>query len=459
MSTFSQLAELAGAHLKGPDGPFAGRIFADSRLISKGDAFAAFKGENADGHDFIPEAVAQGASLVFCERDDLVPSHVPSIKLGDIFKDLPEMAKKKLALHKKPLEVVAITGSVGKTTTKEFLHRCLKGHFQVHGAEHSYNTLIGCAMTILSMPEETEVLLLEMGANHKGEISAIVEHFPPTISVITAVAPAHLEGFESLKGVLAAKMEITRSKTLRAFFYNGDNELLAKASTNLSSGVAALSVGLSPGEYQILNREFTLVKGLPQLTFTLKAPQGTLGVKSGAFGNHGAYPLGFALSTALFLGVSPHHAIKALENAPSLDGRGRVKTLAAGAILVDDSYNANPASMTAALSSAAEISSKRRFAVVGEMLELGPGGDGYHKDILPLLKPFDFVWMVGETWKRVAKDGGSPMSNAAIWDGSYQALGEKLLKELTQGDIIVVKGSHGNRLDVLTGILLGGTAS
>lgn len=458
MSTFSQLAELAGTSLKGPDGDFTGRVFADSRLVAKGDAFAAFRGENADGHDFIPEAVKNGASLIFCEKDDLVPSHIPFIKVRDTFEVLPEMAEKKLVRRKNPLEIIAITGSVGKTTTKEFLHSILTDHFRVHEADHSYNTLIGCSMTILSMPEEAEILLLEMGANHQGEIAAIVEKFPPTISIITEVAPAHLEGFESLQGVLAAKMEIARSKTLRAFFYNGDNELLAKASSKLSARVAALSVGLSAADYQINHRKFHLSEGRPQLSFSLKTPQGTLEVKSGAYGKHGAYPLSFAIAVALFLGVPPHCAIKALEDVSSLDGRGRVKTLASGVVLVDDSYNANPASMAAALEAAAELPSKRRFAVVGEMLELGSGGDQFHKDIIPLLEKFDHLWLVGKTWERIAAGEGALPDNGTLWEGPLQALGEILLKELAKGDGIIVKGSHGNRLDILTDILQRGTA-
>ena len=118
------------------------------------------------------------------------------------------MAKKRLAMQPQT-EVIAITGSVGKTTTREFLVRCLSPSFRVHSAGHSYNTLIGCAMTVLSLPVDAEVLVLEMGTNHPGEIREMVSFFPPTLSVVTEVAPAHLEGFGSIEGVLEAKMEIT----------------------------------------------------------------------------------------------------------------------------------------------------------------------------------------------------------------------------------------------------------
>ncbi|HPF83995.1 MAG TPA: Mur ligase domain-containing protein, partial [Aminivibrio sp.] len=157
MNTFSFIAELAGSKLRGPDGVFSGRLLADSRLVRKGDAFVAFRGENTDGHTFIADAIARGASLIICEEDRDIPSPVASVKVSDTYKALPAMAEKRLSRHGKKLHVIAITGSVGKTTTRDYLVRCLKTSMKVHSAEHSYNTLIGCSMTILALPEESEV--------------------------------------------------------------------------------------------------------------------------------------------------------------------------------------------------------------------------------------------------------------------------------------------------------------
>jgi UDP-N-acetylmuramoyl-tripeptide--D-alanyl-D-alanine ligase len=449
------MAELAGSELRGPDGAFSGRFLADSRLVRKGDVFVAFRGENTDGHTFIPDAIARGASLVICENDRDIPSSVASVKVNDTYKTLPVMAKKRLALQKKKLHVVAITGSVGKTTTRDFLVRCLNTSFRVHSAEHSYNTLIGCSMTILSLPEDAEVLVLEMGTNHPGEIAEMVRFFPPTISVITEVAPAHLEGFGSLEGVLEAKMEIAGSPALRSFFFNGDNPLLARAASRLPAGIARLSAGTGECDYRILSPDFSIEEGVPELSFSLALAGDVLLVKARAFGKHAAYPLAFAVGISTWLGVPGEKAAAALKESHSLEGRGLIRILDSGACLIDDSYNANPSSMSAVLRAAGEIGMCRKFAVVGEMLELGEGGDAFHRNLLPLLRSFDTVWLVGKTWERIAPFIGREETHLVLWTDSLPKLGDHLGKELREGDAIVIKGSHGNRLDRLVAILCG----
>ncbi len=459
MNTFSFIAELAGCKLRGPDGVFSGRLLADSRLVRKGDAFVAFRGENTDGHEFISDAIAHGASLIISEDERDIPLSVASVRVSDTYKALPAMAEKRLALHGKNLPVIAITGSVGKTTTRDYLVRCLKTSLRVHSAEHSYNTLIGCAMTILSLPEDAEVLVLEMGTNHPGEIAEMVRFFPPTISVITEVAPAHLEGFGSVEGVLDAKMEIAGSRALQSFFFNGDNPLLNGAASRLPSGVARLSAGRGECDYRILTPVFTIEKGVPELTFSLATPRDVIVIKARAFGKHAAYPLAFAVAISTCLGVPAEQAVSALKEAHSLEGRGLIRILDSGACLIDDSYNANPASMSAVLQATADMGKHRKFAVVGEMLELGERGDDFHRDLLPLFRCFDTVWLVGKTWERIAPFTGQEQSNLILWSDGLRMLGDCLGKELREGDAIVIKGSHGNRLDRLVDILCGEASS
>lgn len=454
MNSFSFIAGLAEKKLKGPDGIFTGTFLADSRLVARGDVFVAFRGEAADGHDFIPDAVKRGAVLVICEDNSRVPEGVPSVKVADTFLSLPAMAKKRLALHARPLETVAVTGSVGKTTTREFLSLCLKTYFRVHSAEHSYNTLIGCSLAILSMPADAEVLLLEMGANHKGEIAEIVSWFPPTVSVITEAAAAHLEGFGSTEGVLAAKMEIAGSPALRRFFYNGDNLELRKEASRMRDGVKKISVGACECDYRIISPLFSIERGEPALSFTLAAPGGKTPVKTRAFGKHAAYPAAFAVSVAMELGVPGEMAASALEDARSLQGRGRVLKLDSGAVLIDDSYNANPVSMRAALDEAGRTGEGKRFAIVGEMLELGGGAEDYHRELIPLFSPFDSVWLVGKTWERAVPEEVRPQ-NVRRWTGSLEELSAEVAAELGDEDLIFVKGSRGNRLDVVTDRLCG----
>lgn len=448
----SSLASAAGARLKGPDGPVPGKFLADSRLVGPGDAFVAFRGTKQDGHDFIADAVGRGASLILCEDDANVPDSVPSIRLKDCFRDIPDLASKLLA-RSKDLEVIAITGSVGKTTTKEILRRCLATSFSVHSSEHSYNTLVGCALTILGMPETSEALILEMGANHPGEIVEMVRFFPPTIAVVTEVVPSHLEGFSSVEGILEAKCEILRSPRLKAFFYNGDNRLLGEKKAAFPPEVQTFAVGCEEGDFQMRSPEFLLDRGRPRLTFDFKYPGGACFVSSQFFGRHGAYAIGFALAVGFYLGGSRDRILAELETMSPLAGRGRIVVLPSGAILVDDAYNANPTSLRASLEEGARIPARRRFAVIGEMLELGASEVDYHRALLALFKPYDWVWLYGAIWARVAEEEPLPTNGELIQNAA--ALGEQLRSGLGKGDVLLVKGSHGNRLDRLVAFLEG----
>ena len=452
MKNMSSLAALAGKKLNGPDGPIPRAFVADSRLISPGDAFVAFRGEHQDGHAFIPQAVERGASLILCENDRNVPEGITSILFSNCYTEMPRLASLRLALEKN-LEFIALTGSVGKTTTREFLRRCLQTSFSVHSAGHSYNTLVGCALSILSLPEKSDILLLEMGANHSGEIAEMVEFFPPSLAVITEIAPAHLEGLSSLEGVLEAKFEITRSSCLEALFYNGDNALLRKRTGALPSEIRTFSVGFEKGDFSIGSPEFHFSQGQPGLTFDFSYPGGSLFVSSRLFGRHSAYPLGFALAVSFYCGASREKILNEIEKLEPLKGRGRMITLDSGALLIDDAYNANPSSLTAALTEAATIPAHRRFAVIGEMRELGPLGLDFHKKLLSLFDFFDHVWLTGNLWKTIIDEGG--FSESLEYFSLVPSLGVELSKTLREGDVLLVKGSNSIRLDRIVNILTG----
>ena len=450
LKNLSSLAALAGKQLKGPDGPLPGAFVADSRLISPGDAFVAFRGDSQDGHSFIPQAAERGASLILCEDDRNVPEGVASLLFSDCYREVPLLASRRLALEKN-LTFIALTGSVGKTTTREFLRRCLQTSFSVHSAGHSYNTLVGCALSILSLPEKRDILLLEMGTNHPGEIAEMVSFFPPSVAVITEVAPAHLEGLRTVEGVLDAKFEITRSSGLEVLFYNGDNAALQKRTESLPPEIRTFSVGFGKGDFSIGTPEFLFSQGQAGLTFDFYYPGGSLFVSSRLFGLHSAYPLGFALAVSFYCGASREKILSEIEKLEPLRGRGRMITLPSGALLIDDAYNANPSSLTAALTEAAAIPARRRLAVVGEMRELGPLGPDFHRRLLPLFDSFDHVWLTGDLWKSILDEGGHPLS--LEYFSLVPPLGLKLAEELGEGDVLLVKGSHGNRLDRIVDVL------
>lgn len=448
----SCIAALADTHLTGPDGPIPLRFVADSRLVVPGDAFVAFRGEQVNGHDFIHDAVSRGASLIICEESAGVPNHVASIVVDNCFSAIPRMARRYLEIHRESLEVLAVTGSVGKTTTREMIRTCLAPSFKVHSAEHSYNTLIGCALSILAMPADTEILILEMGTNHPGEIGEMVDFFPPTISMITEVAPAHLEGLGSVEGVAQAKFEITGSPFLKAFFYFGDNPLLVSGAASLPSHVRSLSVGFGENDFSIRDTEFILSNGLSRLTFDVVYKGKTFHASSPLFGRHSALAAGFGIALSLYLGASIEQALQSIESLQPPCGRGRFFLLTSGAMLLDDSYNANPASMKASLSESLRIPVQRRIAVLGEMKELGKSALDYHRELLPFFTKFSKVFIMGTLWRTLFQN--TPLPDNTVFFDNPLSLGTEIKKELGEGDLIVVKGSHGNRLDFLVDFLV-----
>lgn len=450
-TSISYLASLVDAEINGPDGPLPARFYADSRLVGAGDAFVAFRGEQHDGHDFIGDAVSRGASLIVCEDRKNVPAPVASIVVRDCFTEIPEMARRYQESFGDALEVVAVTGSVGKTTTREVIRACLAPSFKVHSAENSYNTLIGCSLSILAMPGDAEVLILEMGTNHPGEIANTVRFFPPTLSVITEIAPAHLEGLGSVEGVLEAKFEITGSQRLKKLLYFGDNSALASRCASMPSRIQALGVGFTKNDFTIRDVLFELVDGAPRLRFDLLHKEKCHRVVSSLFGRHSALAAAFGLAATVSLGGGVSSAISNIRSMEAPRGRGKFIRLLSGAVLLDDSYNANPASMRACLSEALMIPARRRIAALGEMRELGLEGLEYHKALLPLLNQFTRVCLTGGLWREVFGDEAA-CAGVEFFDGPNTFACE-IRRTLGDGDLLVVKGSHGNRLDLLVDAL------
>ena len=324
-----------------------------------------------------------------------------------------------------------MTGSVGKTTTREALRRVLRTRFRVHSADRSLNTRIGCTATVLAMPPDAELLLLEFGANKAGEIAELSELFPPTTAMVTQVAPVHLEGFRSVEGVLRAKMEIAGSGRLRRFLYNFDNPLLRGAAAGLS-GPSVDSVGMECGaDFLIEEPRFTLEGVLPFLTFRLRGGGDEACIRSGLWGRHLALPLAFAAAAGCRLGIPLREGAAALEGFRGIKGRGRILPAAGReGFVVDDAYNANPLSMRSSLETFLSLRSVTpKMAVLGEMREMGPDAVRYHRELEPLIDGVDEAVLVGELWRGALEEkpnrcfvGGwreaLDAARAAEWAGS-----------------------------------------
>ncbi|MBR0045181.1 MAG: UDP-N-acetylmuramoyl-tripeptide--D-alanyl-D-alanine ligase [Synergistaceae bacterium] len=408
----------------------------DSRNVRAGGLFIALEGERVDGHDYIDQAVSNGAEIIIVrtgKRPDKVYKGVEFIELDEPELDLARIASRRLEDNKTLREVIAITGSVGKTTTREAVKLVLSSKFKVHAAEQSFNTRIGCTCTVLAMPEDAEILLLEFGANKPGEILELTQLFNPSIAIITQVAPVHLEGFKSIEGVLRGKLEILKSNKIKTFLYNSDNKLLSGEALRLND-LDKFGVGFESLDFKIkdVNFNFDEKSGMPLLKFKLNNDE----LSAAVWGEHNAYPLSFAGALGNLLGVKDFAA--SLKEFAPLDGRGRIYKLD-NLILIDDAYNANPASMRASLETFIFINIKheiKKIAVLGEMREMGGDAVKYHAEIAELFNKLDLVILVGEIWREAVKLDNNILF-ADDWRGALN-----IINNNKDNCMALLKGSH-----------------
>lgn len=387
---------------KWADIEFPAHLATDSREVVSGGAFVALEGEKTDGHKYIPQAIENGAALLIVRRGKVPESiNIPVIELENPERDLALTASRKLKMHTLT-DIIGITGSVGKTTTRAALEAILSAKFRVHAPARSLNTLIGCTATIMGMQKDTEVLILEFGANKPGEIRELTEYFPPSIAILTAIAPVHLEGFKTVEGVLQEKIEITHSPIIRKVIFNNDNEYLSK---RFAYVVKSMGVGESKDSDFVISHD-TSGYSLPALSFVLahRQTQEIARITVNIWGKHNAMPLSLASGAAHELGVTLQEASDSLKDFQALSGRGRIIMLNDGRFIVDDAYNANPASMRASLETFGSIDIHGKIAVLGEMRELGEEAVKYHAELKPLLDGIDSVILVGDIWRSALPD-------------------------------------------------------
>lgn len=441
---FLALADAAGLTLLGPDGTFPQQMKVDSRAVTPGDGFVAFEGNNVDGHQFIEAAISAGAKVVLARRERLPQGLTARYRDVSFFLcdgptdlALAQMGKLYLASLPSLKSLAAVTGSVGKTTTRAFLARMLSHRRVVHSSQGNYNTLIGCAVTALSAPQDTQILVLEMGANHPGEIAQMVEYFPPTVACITEVAPAHLEGFGSLEGVLAAKCEILTSAQLRAAVINSDNERLSYRAPQMTD-VPMVTVG-ERGTLSFRDVRISWDDGYwTEATLSLVGVE--LPLRSRISGEQNLYPLACAVAMALQLGMPFGEAVAAAGELRSLPGRGQVNALSCGAWLVDEAYNASPKSMSAALHALSSVDVPgRKLVLLGSMNELGDHSLTAHRAIFEEARGCDFDWLRlwGEPWEKLPECQAYRLRDRDELTAKLRDL------SLGKGDVLLVKGSHG----------------
>ena len=361
----SWAAEACDGTLIGPDTDLNGASF-DSRSIGAGELFIAVRGER-DGHDFIPSALATGAGACLVARDWSGMRFASStyIEVDDPVVAIGMIASKARASFKGV--VIGITGSVGKTTTKELIRLAVSSCKKVHASEASFNNDLGVPVSILAAPESAEVWVLEMGMRGFGEIARLCRIARPNVGVVTAVASAHSERVGGIAGVAKAKSELIEALSSDGFaVLNADDEYVRAMSRITEAKV--VTFGTSADATVQINEATLGATGC--VTATVRSPWGSAAITMHVPGMHIAIDAAAALAVAGQLGCDLAAAAAHVSSFAAVQGRMQVHQLAGGSVLIDDSYNANPSSMEAALRTLASLSVTNRVAILGAMAEI-----------------------------------------------------------------------------------------
>jgi len=416
-------------------------ISTDTRHLTPGTLFVALKGERFDAHTFLANAEAQGATGAVVRRGTPPVDGLVFFEVDDTLTALGQLARARRRLLPEGTPVVAITGSSGKTSTKEMIRAALATRYRVHSTFGNLNNLVGVPLTILSAPEDTEALVVEAGASVPGEIARLRDIIEPTIAVITNIGYAHVEGFGSLEGVLAEKLALLDRAPV-AVIGSGPESMWPEARRRTQVIPAALP-GKS-GDDALLDRHLDK-DGHPRLTLDSGEK-----VTLPALGIHQLENAQIALAVAQRAGVDHDAAVRALADVRLPEGRGDVREVG-DLVVIDDTYNANPASMRRAVQTAAWLARRQRrplVVVVGTMLELGPESARLHAEAareIAQRKPA-LVAAVG-TFARVFESLRETLGGRLITAPDADALGPKLKSALRGDELVLLKASRGVALE------------
>ena len=417
----------------------------DTRVIRPGQLFIVLQGAR-DGHDFIPMAMEKGAAAVLCSRKvgdyPAIIVEDPRTALGDIARQ----ERKRIGF-----KAVGITGSVGKSTTKEMVATVLEGSFRTAKTPVNHNNDIGMPMAILAMPEDTEVAVLEMGMNHFREMAYLSSIASPDLAVIVNIGTMHIEFLGSIEGIRKAKLEILEGMGSEGkLFFNGDDRMLRNLPEKPAQALAYFG---SDGGCAVRAENIQEQDGT--LSFQVAAGCHRFQVRMDLEGLHFVPDALAAVSVALELGVPPVRIQERLSMFHNLAGRQEIYQKN-GYTIISDCYNAGPESMAAAL---AVLGKKegRRIAVLGDMLELGDCAWAEHYRIGRIaVENADMVYAYGPNSDRVIKGaitGGMPDARARSFD-THEALAQSLKFAAKPGDVLLFKGSRGMHMEKALELLL-----
>jgi UDP-N-acetylmuramoyl-tripeptide--D-alanyl-D-alanine ligase len=440
----SRVAEFVSASGEFDHKAIAQAYSIDSRTIQTGQLFFAVKGERMDGHDFVQQAMGKGAAGAVVRKDQLARYAVKTglLAVPDTLVALQTLGAAVRRLWGKPL--IGVTGSTGKTTTKEAIAHVLSSRFRVLKSEGNFNNHFGLPLMLLKIAPEHEAAVIEMGMSHRGEIAALAKIAQPEIGVVTNVAPVHLEFFKSVAEIARAKYELIESLPAGGTaILNADDEYVSQFGRDFHGKV--MCYGRHPSaDIRAENIESRGAAGsLFDVVIDGRRERATLPL----VGTHNIYNSLAAVATGLERGLSLADAVGALATLTPADKRGAVVQVG-NITVINDCYNSNPTALDAMVDTLAAMPAKRRIVVAGEMLELGPMGEELHRRSGEHIAKKGIDILVG------VRGLAQPMVEAAGHAGiraefvsTPEEAGEWLVRETREGDVVLLKASRGVKLE------------
>ena len=413
-------------------------ISTDTRDIRKDSIFFALKGANFNANNFALQAIELGSAFAIIDEPEFeLNDHF--ILVGDVLTTLQNLAFH----HRQQLKipVVGITGTNGKTTTKELLNAVLAQKYSVTATKGNLNNHIGVPLTLLSITSKTEIAIVEMGANHIGEIAELCEIAIPNFGIITNIGKAHLEGFGSIDGVIKTKKALYESvkRNKGKLFVNAENKMLVDL---VDDGNAIY--------YSDKNSDFAgeIVEMNPFLKLDLKIKNETISVQTNLVGKYNFENIMAAVCIGSYFDVSPIQIKKAIENYFPSNNRSQVKQSDSNTLILD-AYNANPSSMLVSINNFNDIPAKRKVVIIGDMRELGAESQNEHHEILKLIDLFKFddVIIVGTEFFKFSKDFNFKFFPKV--EDAFIFIQQNPISDST----ILLKGSRGIKLEILNELL------
>ncbi|HZU42977.1 MAG TPA: UDP-N-acetylmuramoyl-tripeptide--D-alanyl-D-alanine ligase [Terriglobales bacterium] len=415
----------------------------DSRTLAPGELFFAVRGERLDGHDYVEAALAKGAVAAVIARDQLAryPDQSRLLAVDDTLLALQTLGTSVRNLWGKP--VIGITGSAGKTTTKDAIAHLLSTRYRVFKSVGNLNNHFGLPLMLLRLEPEHEIAVIEMGMSHLGEIAALARLAQPETGVVTCVAPVHLEFFNSIAEIARAKRELIEGlPATGTAILNADDKYVSHFGENFRGKVVTFGIrsgSVRAEKIQSLGAQgsaFELVTG----SFRGKATLPLLGT-------HNIYNALAAVATALEHGITAAEAISAMATLAPPDKRGQQLQIA-GTTVINDCYNSNPKALDAMVDAVAAMPAQRRIVVAGEMLELGPTGPDLHRQAGRRMAERGINVLLGvRGLAREMVEGARAAGISAAFVDTPEQAGEWLARETRPGDLVLLKASRGVRLE------------